>query len=177
MKCINEALYFYMKSQSIRLPDDWNNREFWYTIGCYWIDHCGGGSNLLWLIRKTYNYVTLNDDLSLVEIINRQLSLVHIIKHYPSEKEVDRVTPPPSWTDIIRKSKCSDAHICNYNWICTIFMHEEDKIRVRKTMSLAMVRNHTGFIVTSRFRTQPKIIKDILVAKLGLNVITRTKDR
>lgn len=169
MGCINEQLYFYMKGNASNIPDDWNNGEFWYTIGCYWIDHCGGGSNALWYMRKVFNYVILNDFLTEAEIINRKLQLVHVLRQIPDASPPELKPSPPSWSDIIRKTKCNDAHLCNYNWICTVFMEAEDKIRVRKCMSLAMIKQHTGFMVTLEFRNQPLIVRDILICKLKLN--------
>lgn len=171
MITINEALYFYLKHSRKYLPSDWRDDmlDFWYTLGCYWLDHNGGGSNMLWYIRKTFNYVTLNDFLTDVEITNRLLQLVIVIRNTNACGEPHLPRSPSNWSDIIRTTKCLDAHVCNYNWMCTIFLEADDKKRVHKTMSLAMLPEHTGTIVTPSARNHPRVIKELLVQKLKLS--------
>lgn len=168
MTAINESLYFYMLGNNRYLPHDWNSdsKMFWYTVGCYWLDRCGGGNNMLWYIRKTYNYVMLNPFVGTVEINNRLLQLVVVLKYYTGPGVITDVpVSVPSWTDIINQSKCHDMHLCNYNWICIIFMESGDSHRVKKIMSLALIEDNIGTMITPAVRNSAQVIRELLVQR------------
>jgi hypothetical protein len=163
---VNECLYLFMKGNDIPLPKDWHD-QFWYTILCFWLDQCGGGTSLLWYIRQVYNYVTLNSFLTYAEIINRELQIIFVLRtpqyHLPADSNPKRNHIVPTWEQILL-SDCKIEHICNYSWACSFFMAENDISRSHHAMS-HILTSPKGPIHLPKHRFTGQVLRGILSVK------------
>lgn len=165
---VNEGLYLFIKGSSTQLPDDWRDYAYWYTILAYWLDQCGGGTDMLWYIRKVYNYLSLNTFLTNVEVINRHLQLVFILKLSGAPDHGSGIKPAhaPSLKAIL-DSDCKVEHICNYSWASYIFTREDDLDRAQHALSL-ILKSPVGVLIVPELRNSPTVLRGILEEKVKL---------
>lgn len=167
---MNEQLYLYITNRVATMPNDYEH-DYWYTILSIWIDYYGS-SNILWYIRKTYNYLFLHSDLSINERINLKLQLIFILHKYISDTTINVVsTHLPSWSEIINKWQGTKInHLCNYLWVYDWFLKNKDVKRLQSTMYAAEHIN-TGIIISPKVRNDSDIIRKIINFKTSLSIL------
>lgn len=150
---MNEQLYLYMLHKNSVLADfdiDFNF-GFWYTVVSYWIDQCGGGSNILWYLRRTYRYCQ-NSECTPNEKINRYLQIIHILKYFTL---VTSSSPNQS-----QSQRLSIQHINNYEWALGIL--SDDIRRKKQLVNIFNSGVKPGPIVTVYSRYHPLVISKSL---------------
>lgn len=121
---------------------------------------------MLWYIRKTYNYLGLNTFLTDVEIINRQLQLVMVLKTCHKSALCPRHTSAVT-LDAILASDCKMEHICNYSWASQLFTRSGDIDRAHHAMSL-ILSHPVGPRVAPADRNTAAVIRGILAEKIKI---------